>query len=341
MNQDSNNLGKVGDEGFVSEPDPAPEPEQLDWGDLGTMPANAQASGAASGIFIGDKVKLTPGHGLKKCSHSSSQLRSHSKTFKLMADVANIGKQLSSVEESEAKGGGAEEEKKLWELLKDKKGESYKTAEGDSNKDGEETEADDDTMDVPVELRKIAVETSKTSPMEVREQDDNIVIIGGGYDAPAIDNHSPDAQKDQEKFIVRTTKNDGKGQATMTFVDGILTKIYERDGSEYPTPGYGKHLNLRVWQKYYYKVAVGSTQSLMVDAGTGYSHQTYFWRHGLYVGTVDPGDGLGAWEDVDHWSPKMATDGSGEETTEVVNTIELSVCVSGSPVLKTFVMVDE
>ena len=75
------------------------------------------------------------------------------------------------------------------------------------------TGTDEENMGGVVEIRKIATESDTTSPMEVREQGENVVIIGGGLD---------------DTITVRTTEKGGTAADKawrMTFLDGILTEL--------------------------------------------------------------------------------------------------------------------
>jgi hypothetical protein len=149
---------------------------------------------------------------------------------------------------------------------------------------------DKDNMGKALEIRKIAVEADSTSPMGVRVVEDNIVINGGGLD---------------RDITVRSTalRSDigGEQQVKMTFLDGILKGLDPVAGGD----GYGKHLNLVVTHKSYTRVTTytGDTNMMKFDS-TG-SSTTYYWRHGLYVGTADPGLDEGEvaiTENVDYWA---------------------------------------
>ena len=149
---------------------------------------------------------------------------------------------------------------------------------------------DKDNMGKALEIRKIAVEADSTSPMGVRVVEDNIVINGGGLD---------------RDITVRSTalSSDagGEQQVKMTFLDGILKGLDPVAGGD----GYGKHLNLVVTHKSYTRVTTytGDTNMMKFDS-TG-SSTTYYWRHGLYVGTADPGLDEGEvaiTENVDYWA---------------------------------------
>ena len=140
--------------------------------------------------------------------------------------------------------------------------------------------SDKDNMDLPLEIRKITVESDYTSPMGVRVVKDNIVINGGGLD---------------RDITVRSTalSSDvgGEQQVKMTFLDGILKGLDPVAGGD----GYGMNLNLVVRQRFYDLVTIDTsylggsnfTNIMQYDSGISETTATYYWRNGLYVGTVN------------------------------------------------------
>tara|TARA_R110002167_G_scaffold52586_6_gene151677 strand:- start:1979 stop:2812 length:834 start_codon:yes stop_codon:yes gene_type:complete len=272
MDKNFDNFKKIGEEDHNPDLSPQQGDDPLDTGDID----NSQgAGGTPDNLWIGNKTKVTTGYGIGKCSHSStSGLHSMKKTGKLKVVAASIG---------EADDVGTEEEP--MPALKPPV-DVYKAPTG----------TDEENMGGVVEIRKIATESDTTSPMEVREQGENVVIIGGGLD---------------ETVTVRTTDS-ATSARIMTWQDGILK---ESNTGTYTPPAYGKHLNLVVHSKSYTRVTIednvglasspylrNSYYNMMKAATTGQTTATYYWRNGLYVGTVDPADGLGTTVNVDYWA---------------------------------------
>lgn len=276
MNSDSNNFQEnIGDENYVPD-DSVPLPTTDLAEDLSADVHNSTQT-VPSHLYIGNRTKVTMGYGMDKCSHSStSGLHNMEKTGKLKADVKSIG-DPDSVDPTPLKA-PVDVYKAPVDAL-------------------DAPLSDEDSMDLPVEIRKITVESDYTSPMEVREQGENVVINAGGLD---------------DSITVRSTAKNGVANEIpikMKFLDGILTHL--TDASEYDYPGYGKNLNLVVHTKSYTLVTVTDTvygsspvtnyPNMMKAATSGQTTAVYYWRNGLYVGTVEPDDEVADVVHVDYW----------------------------------------
>lgn len=136
------------------------------------------------------------------------------------------------------------------------------------------------------------------------------------------------------------------------------TFIHATEGTE------GKHLNLTCSDHEYSVLnydgkdgKMGGGANIMSLYQEGTNPVTHYWRFGIYLGTKDPKDEegikdangnilLGAdgkpikpiLEEADNWTDANAGGGGDYDTKTNIETISLSVCVSGTPVIKKFVV---